>query len=176
MRLALSLFFFLFLLSAAQGGPCPPSPPSTALAFQSAEYGIALEPPKGWDARTGVEGSLVQYLAPKTPLARSTLDVAVTELGEVQELKREDALGIVRHLAGRVEGFDMLGSKEVEVAGVKAWRISYKARYGKHILTTTQVFLARTGRLYLFTLTTAPEQHPAHSKALNRLLASVRWL
>ncbi len=147
------------------------------LAFEAQEVQLAFTNPAGWEQRPAAkEGGLVLFVAPKTPAVRSTLEVSVTEMGQVEELRRQDALGVVRHLAGKLENFDLLGSKETKVAGMKAQRITYKARSGKTILQTTQVFLVRSGRLYLFTLTTSPEQHAGHSKVLNRVLESVRWL
>lgn len=148
-----------------------------ALAFEAPEVNLAFTNPAGWEQRTtGEEGSLVLFAAPKSPAVRSTLEVAVTEMGQVEELRRQDALGVVRHLAGQLENFELLGSKETRVAGMKAQRITYKARSGKTILQTTQVFLVRNGRLYLFTLTSSPEQHAAQAKVLNGVLESVRWL
>lgn len=147
------------------------------LGFEAKEVSLAFTNPPGWEERsTGKQGSLVTFAAPKTPAVRSTLDVAVTEMGQVEELRREDALGVVRHLAGQLENFQLLGSKETSVAGMKAQRISYKARSGQTILQTTQVFLVRSGRLYLFTLTTSPEQHAEHARVLDALLKSVRWV
>ncbi len=147
------------------------------LAFEAPEVQLAFTNPAGWEQRAAPkEGGLVLFAAPKTPAVRSTLDVSVTEMGQVEELRRQDALGVVRHLAGKLENFDLLGSKETKVAGMKAQRITYKARSGKSILQTTQVFGVRSGRLYLFTLTTSPEQHAAHSRVLNKVLESVRWL
>lgn len=147
-----------------------------AWAFEAPEVNLAFTSPPGWEQRsTGKDGSLVAFSAPKTPAVRSTLDVAVTEMGQVEELRRQDALGVVRHLAGQLENFQLLGSKETRVAGLKAQRITYKARSGKSILQSTQVFTVRNGRLYLFTLTTSPEQHAAHTKVLNAVLESVRW-
>ena len=148
-----------------------------ALGFESKEANLAFTSPAGWQERsTGKEGSLVAFSGPKTPGVRSTLEVAVTEMGQIEELRRQDALGVVRHLAGQLENFEMLGSKEATVAGVKAQRITYQARSGKTILQTTQVFMVRNGRLYLFTVTTSPEQHAEHVKVLNAVLDTVRWL
>lgn len=161
------LLLILFVVLSASG-----------LAYENQEAGVRFQEPQGWEARSGPKevGAAVRFYAPEAPGPRGSLGFSFRELGDVETLTRAEVLSVARQLAAELEDYKMLGTKTVEVAGVPAHLVSFRARRDTFELRTTQVFLVRSGALYVFTLITDPDDHDAQRQRLDHVLASLQWL
>ena len=147
-----------------------------ALAYENKELGVRFVEPEGWEARESERGAQIRYYAPKAPGPRASVGLLIEPMKSDGPLSRAQVLGVVRQLAARYEDYHLVGSKEVELAGVAGHLVSYTAAQKKTQLAATQVFLLRQNRLYVFTLLSSPEAHPSYREDLQKVLDSIEWL
>lgn len=146
-------------------------PVSPAGAWEDPSLGLKVPDPQGWEVRAGAEkGALVRFYAPPGPGPRASLGISARELGEVQELTRDQVHEAVRTLAAELEKFELVASRPTEVQGRPAHRLCYKAVLGGHAFQATQVLVVRGGRLFVFTLATPVDRHGTLLPVLDRTL------
>ncbi len=164
-------------------------------AWQDEELGIAFQSPPGWKPlhSNGTGGKVklvpgdgggnnlqtkVRFLAPFVAPLGTNIGFEVTDLGEVSQLDKRQILQVTRSLAVRLKSnsYRMLGLKSTKIAGVPAYKLSYRAVVKGQPVIVAQAFLVKGGMLLLFTLTTTPGNFAQAKTTFDQLLRSVHWM
>lgn len=159
----------LGLLIAALGGALLTSGPGGA--FEAPDLGLSLPDPPGWEIRPGPpEGAVVRWCAPPAPGPRATLDLRFHELATGERLSPALVGSLLGALRAGLDSFQLLGSRPAPAGAPWDHRVGYRASLGGRRFQVTQGLVVREGRLWVLSLTSSPEAHPARLPVFEELL------
>lgn len=150
-----------------------------AQAWSSQRLGLTFRDPSGWKVYdVNQADAVIRYIAPSSPGLRSLISLNIKELEAADSqlaVEAEHIDGVVAALKQQGKDVQILGSRDSELSGIKAHRLAFIGKHGKYKVRVTQVMCICSGKLYVFVLSSSPENHAKVLPVFEKMLKSVRF-